>query len=277
MGTNGKNTNPLEIIKAIWISSWQSLWQGEKRTLPIVLIGYGAILVLLAACMMFLGVTNQMTTPQDNIHALPLSLVNIVLILMVFLLLANFITAALITRAHAWLTHDKQLAGNAWHNAKKCFLKLFAIHVTVLAIDFTLEFMLTKLTMGLPDSVKMLVAIISFIIYLIVLALPFMMYTGIVIEGLSFGKAISQGFKLLKSAWAITISILTLGLLLPLTVVMGLVQIPYFNFIVALFLIFAFYPFVLVLLAFSNIFIYQEAKKKYHDKLLASGLDITQA
>ena len=81
----------------------------------------------------------------------------------------------------------------------------------------------------------------------------------------------------MKASWAFTISVLTLGILFPVTLLSSFLHIPYLNVIVGLFFIFAFYPFMLVLFAFANIFIYNNAQKKYKEKLDKSGVNITQA
>ncbi|MAZ38879.1 MAG: hypothetical protein CMF49_02070 [Legionellales bacterium] len=268
---------PLTVIKQIWCSSWQSLWTGEKRTLSVTLIGYGTILVLMVASILYLSVTGQFVNQPKAVGQLPLPLIDLIIIMTIVLLLGNFITAALITRSYAWLNKDTQLANKTWHNAKRCFLQLFVIHAAVLCFDIGLQYGLTVLTVNMSEVIKFCVSLLGFLVYLTAITIPFVTFTAIVIESMPLGKAITQGFKLLKANWAFSISILTLGIFVPMLLLMSFLQVPYLNILLGLFLIFAFYPFLLVLLAFTNIFMYQHAQKKYQAVLKEKGVNITQA
>jgi len=268
--------NVFATVKTIWQKSWQSLWQGEKRMLPVVIAGYGAILVLMAAMFFYVALTSQTGKPF-SLQEVSAHTVDIIIGAILFLLVGNFVLAALIARAYAWINNDHAFAAKTWHIAHRTFLKLFAIHLAVLVVDVGLQMLIVNLAQHTPQIIHIIIAFLGFFLYMTVLAIPFVTYTGIVGESMPFRKTCNQGIKLLFSNWGYVISVMILSIFLPTMIVFSLMHIPVINNIVALFILFVYYPFLLVVISFTNISIYTNAKKLYQAKMANKGIDIKQA
>jgi hypothetical protein len=276
MVQNEHKINPFQTMKQIWLSAWQSIFQGEKRVLPVALIGYTALLAVIFASFAYLNATGEVQSILKH-HTLSFSMIQIVLMLLFIILVLNFVIAALITRAYAWLHQDKSLADKTWHNAKKTGLMLFYIHAGVLFVELCLQYLLTTFGHHLPTFAQVLVGILSILIYLTVFSLPFLMYTAIVIEHAPLSKALTQGITLLKSSWAATLMMIVVGLFLPTAMMFSLLRIPGLNIVVSLIILFGYYPFMLIVIAFANIFIYELANKIHVEKIKQSGMDAKKA
>lgn len=276
MGPQAMWKNVLNTVKLTWLKSWQSLWQGEKRLLPVTIAGYGAILLLMVSVVVYIGLSSQ-TGQAFSLKEVSQHIVDIIIIGVLFLLVGNFVMAAVIARAYAWLNKDREFAAKTWHVAHRTFLKLFAIHVCVLALDLGIQALLIKLAAHTPHLIHMLISIIGFVIYMTILAIPFVTYTAIVGEAMPFSKAVNQGFKLLFNQWGYVISVMILSIFIPSMIMFSLLQIPVINAVLAFFVIFIFYPFLLVVVGFTNILIYQNAKQNYHNNMANKGIDIKQA
>ena len=266
----------LNTIKTIWKNSWQSLWNGEKKLFPVAIIGYGAILALMVAVVIYIGFTNQTGKPF-SLHGISTHIVDVIIGLLLFLLVGNFVMAAVIARAYAWLNKDQEFAAKTWHIAHRTFFKLFAVHVCVLALDIGVQTILIKLAGHTPSLIHTLIGIVGFIIYMTILAVPFVTYTAIVGESMPVGKALSQGIKLLFNSWSYILSVMILSIFLPSMLLFSLMQVPVLNSILAIFILFFFYPFLLVVIGFTNIIVYQQAKHNYYTKMANKGIDIRQA
>lgn len=276
MVQNDNKINPFQTIKQIWFSAWRSLWQGDKRVLPVALIGYTALLLVIFASFAYLNATGEIQSIIKH-HAISFSMVQVVLMLLLIILVLNFVIAALITRAYAWLHEDKQLAGKTWHNAKKTGLMLFSIHAGVLVLELCLQYGLTTFGHYLPTFGQVLLGLASILIYLTVFSLPFLMYTAIVIEHAPLSKALTQGLTLLRSSWAVTLMMVVVGLFLPTAMMFSLLRIPGLSIAVSLVILFGYYPLMLVVIAFANIFIYELANKIHVEKIKQSGMDAKKA
>lgn len=276
MQTIKSKMNPFDTIKQIWQLSWRSLWQGKKRLLSIVLTGYGALLIIILASFGYLNMTGKLSRIFAA-HQVFLPLIDTVIMVLIIMLALNFVMAALMTRGYGWLHHDKALIDKTWHNARKTYLKLFLIHVIILLFDMLLQMVLIKFAHYFAVPLQVIVASISLIIYITVFSLPCLIYAPIVIEGMPLGKAVTQGFKLLKNNYAFTLSVVVIGIFFPTIFVFSLLKIPVLNILFSFLILFGYYPFLLIVVAFTNLLVYEAAIKKYLDKMTHSGLEAKQA
>lgn len=277
---SNKMNKPLQLIKSMWQWSWQSLWQGDLRTWPVVLIGYGTLLILALTGLVPLVIANHIGSSPDL--QLPLTTkLHLILLSAILMLVANFFMAAFIVRAYAWLKRDKMLASRMWIIARQKFLQLFAIYLMVTFLDIVLGSALNFYAVHLPSLLRVIVSIAFFLLYLILLTIPFLINAAIVLESQPFTKAVAQGIKLFMSHWSVSGTVLYLGVLFPFFALLSLLAmtstITGLNVIIALFVAFGFYPFFLILVAFANILIYYNAKQLSLERQSKGDYEVRQA